>query len=91
MDKREIRKQVSGKAAKRAKLGLAIHTEYEGKTIADMKAKHGAIDANTFTKHKDVHLMSANHDTSTHRYSLEDRKQVDHHLEQAVAHFKNTP
>ena len=56
-----------------------------------MKAKHGAIDANTFTKHKDVHLMSANHDTSTHRYSLEDRKQVDHHLEQAVAHFKNTP
>lgn len=80
-----------GKAAKAAKLGLAIHTEYEGKTIADMKAKHGAIDANTFTKHKDVHLMSANHDISTHRYSLEDRKQVDHHLQQAVAHFKNTP
>ena len=80
-----------GKAASKAKLGLAIHTEYEGKSIADMKAKHGAIDNEQFTKHKDVHLMSANHDTSTHRYSLEDRKQVDHHLEQAVAHFKNTP
>ena len=36
-------------------------------------------------------MMSANHDMSTHRYSMEDRAQVDHHLQQAVAHFKNTP
>ena len=35
--------------------------------------------------------MDANHDTSTHRYSMEDRAQVDHHLKQAVLHFKNTP
>lgn len=80
-----------GKAALNSKLGLAIHTEYEGNSIANLKAKHGAIDDSTFKKHKDVHLMSANHDTSTHRYSMEDRAQVDHHLQQAVAHFKNTP
>jgi len=35
--------------------------------------------------------MDANHDTSTHRYSMEDRQKVQHHLDQAVAHFKNTP
>tara|TARA_X000000368_G_C23042932_1_gene717831 strand:+ start:1401 stop:2567 length:1167 start_codon:yes stop_codon:yes gene_type:complete len=80
-----------GKAAVNSKLGLAVHTKYEGKTIADMKAVHGAVDHGSFKKHKDVHMMSANHDMSTHRYSMEDRAQVDHHLKQAVAHFKNTP
>ena len=80
-----------GKAAASSKLGLAVHTKYEGKTIAGLKAVHGAVDHSNFKKHKDVHMMDANHDTSTHRYSMEDRKQVDHHLQQAVGHFKNTP
>ena len=80
-----------GKAAAKAQLGLAVHTKYEGKTFASMKAVHGAIDHSNFKKHPDVHMMSANHDMSTHRYSMEDRAQVDHHLQQAVAHFKNTP
>ena len=80
-----------GKAAANSKLGLAVHTKYEGKTIDSLKATHGAVDMKNFKKHKDVHMMDANHDTSTHRYSLEDRKQVQHHLDQAVLHFKNTP
>ena len=80
-----------GKAALKSKLGLAVHTKYEGKTIDTLKATHGGIDHGDFKKHKDVHMMDANHDTSTHRYSTEDRAQVDHHLKQAVLHFKNTP
>ena len=80
-----------GKAALKSKLGLAVHTRYEGKTIDTLKATHGGIDHGEFKKHKDVHMMDANHDTSTHRYSTEDRAQVDHHLKQAVLHFKNTP
>jgi hypothetical protein len=79
-----------GKAAQKAKLGLAVHTQYEGKSIKDMKAVHGA-DMSHFDSHPDVHMMSTNHDTSQHHYTQEDRKQVEHHLEQAVSHFKNTP
>ena len=56
-----------GKAAASSKLGLAVHTKYEGKTIAGLKAVHGAVDHSNFKKHKDVHMMDANHDTSTHR------------------------
>ena len=79
-----------GKAAVKSKLGLAVHTQYEGKDIKSLKAVHNP-DMSHFKSHKDVHLMNTTHDTSEHRYSLEDRKQVDHHLEQAVGHFKNTP
>jgi len=79
-----------GKAAVKAKLGLAVHTQYEGKDIKSLKAVYDP-DMSHFKSHRDVHLMDTTHDTSQHRYSLEDRKQVDHHLEQAVAHFKNTP
>ena len=79
-----------GKAATKSKLGLAVHTQYEGNDIKSLKAVHNP-DMSHFKGHKDVHLMNTTHDTSSHRYPLEDRKQVDHHLEQAVAHFKNTP
>ncbi len=79
-----------GKAATNSKLGLAVHTGYEGKTIEGLKAVH-APDMSHFVKHKDVHLMDAAHDTSQHHYTQEDRKQVEHHLDQAVQHFKNTP
>ena len=79
-----------GKAAMKSKLGLAVHTQYEGKTIKDMKAVHGA-DMSHFASHPDVHMMSTHHDTSQHHYTQEDRKQVEHHLDQAVQHFKNTP
>ena len=79
-----------GKKASKAKLGLAVHTQYEGKDIKSLKAVHNP-DMSHFKGHKDVHLMDTTHDTSQNRYSLEDRKQVDHHLQQAVSHFKNTP
>ena len=79
-----------GKAAAKAKLGLAVHTQYEGKTIKDLKAVHNP-DMSHFTKHNDVHIMDPAHDTSQHHYSMEDRAQVNHHLEQAAIHFRNTP
>ncbi len=79
-----------GKAAMKAKLGLAVHTQYEGKTIDSLEAKH-APDMSHFVKHPDVHMMSPHHDTSKHHYTQEDRAKVEHHLEQATAHFRNTP
>jgi|TARA_Y100000361_G_scaffold51821_1_gene45346 hypothetical protein len=79
-----------GKAAMKSKLGLAVHTQYEGKTIDSLEAKH-APDMSHFVKHPDVHMMSPHHDTSKHHYTQEDRAKVEHHLEQATAHFRNTP
>ena len=79
-----------GKLAKRSQIGIAVHTKYEGKRIEDLKAVHNP-ETDHFTNHKDVHVIRTGHDTSQNRYSLEDRAQVDHHLKQAVGHFKQTP
>lgn len=46
-----------GKNALSSKLGVAIHTKYEGKTLEGMRATPN-VDHENFKQHKDVHLIS---------------------------------
>lgn len=46
-----------GKKAAKSKIGVAVHTKYEGKTIQDMHATPH-VDHDKFKQHKDVHLIS---------------------------------
>ncbi len=67
---------------KRSKIGVVVHTKYEGKDLHTMHATPNAsIDA--FDSHKDVHLKSAEHDTSKVHYSKEDRATFEKHIKEA--------
>ena len=46
-----------GKKAANSKIGVAVHTKYEGKTFDSMHATPH-VDHNNFKQHKDVHLIS---------------------------------
>lgn len=46
----------TGKKAAKAKVGVAVHTEYHGKDAASMKASFGP-DVSAFGKHDDVHII----------------------------------
>lgn len=46
-----------GKKAVNSKIGVAVHTKYEGKTMEDMHATPN-VDHNNFKQHKDVHLIT---------------------------------
>lgn len=52
-----------GKAALRSKIGVAVHTKYNGKNLEDMKAEY-APNLDEFGLHKDVHTISTEHDLS---------------------------
>lgn len=54
-----------GKAALRSKVGVAVHTKYNGKTLEDMEAEY-APNLGEFNLHHDVHLISTEHDM-THK------------------------
>jgi hypothetical protein len=46
-----------GKKASESKIGVAVHTKYEGKTFESMHATPH-VDHEKFKQHKDVHLIS---------------------------------
>lgn len=46
-----------GKKAVKSKIGFAVHTKYEGKTLEGMHATPH-VDHENFKQHKDVHLIS---------------------------------
>lgn len=62
-----------GKAAKNAKVGVAVHTKYNGKTLEDMQAEY-APDLNEFGLHRDVHLISTDHDLSQIKYTPQQKE-----------------
>jgi hypothetical protein len=70
-----------GKAIKHSKIGVAVHTEYKGKTFDGMKAHYG-VSTDDMPKHKDVHVIDTHikHDTGhyTDAQQNEYHKHVDH-------------
>lgn len=63
-----------GKKVGRAKVGVAVHTEYRGRTLDSMKAKFG-VKANSFGKHSDVHVIDTMTDTGESDYKPEHRRE----------------
>jgi len=78
-----------GKKAMNSKLGVAVHTKYEGKTWDSMEAKHGADFE--LGDHKDVHQLPVEHDISKVNYPIADQNEYQKHVKKAVEHFKSMP
>lgn len=74
---------------KRSKVGVVVHTKYEGKNLGDMKATPN-VDDKDFKEHPDVHIHTANFDTKKVNYSPEAQRKFEEHMHAARdVHMKN--
>lgn len=74
----------TGKKVARSKLGIAIHTEYKGNTLQDMKA-HFNPDLSSFRDHSDVHKISVEHPLERTDYSAAQEAEYESHMKKAKA------
>lgn len=70
-----------GAKIKGAKIGVAVHTSYSGKSLEDMKAEFNA-DTSHFKDDRNVHKISTRLDTSKVHYP-------DHHQKEYVKHVQS--
>lgn len=79
-----------GKKIAKAKIGVAIHTAFKGKTLEDMKPEHNPdFEKHKFNEHPDVHLMSSDTNPSENRMSPAHTKAFKDHLAAAAEHYKS--
>ncbi len=76
-----------GRAALNSKIGVAIHTKYNGNNLEDMQAEHGA-DLSEFGLHRDVHLISTEHHLDNIKYTPQQRERFAKAMTAAAAHNK---
>tara|TARA_B100000497_G_C7689695_1_gene418947 strand:- start:461 stop:1621 length:1161 start_codon:yes stop_codon:yes gene_type:complete len=72
-----------------SKLGVAVHTAYEGNKFEDMKVKQGHVPE--LNDHEDVHQLPIHHDVSKVNYNQDSQAQYKKHLDAAVEAYKKTP
>lgn len=72
-----------GKKASASKVGVAVHTAYEGSNMQDMKAKYNPS-LSHFGEHEDVHLLHSNFPANKVDYSEKHQKQFLSHMQKAV-------
>jgi hypothetical protein len=78
-----------GKAALGSKIGVAVHTKYNGKNLESMKAEY-APELKQFKKHKDVHLMSTHHEVEKSTYTPQQQAKFVKHLTTAANIYRRT-
>jgi hypothetical protein len=78
-----------GKSALNSKIGVAVHTKYNGNNLEDMQAEHGA-ELNDFGLHKDVHLISTAHRLDNIKYTPQNRERFAKAMSAAAAANKKT-
>lgn len=71
-----------GQKVAKAKIGVAVHTEYSGKKHANLKASFGP-DTSKFKEHPDVHIMHTHTDSGTVNYKPEHRVKFFSHINKA--------
>jgi hypothetical protein len=72
-----------GAKVKNSKLGIVVHTKYEGNSFNDLKAKYNA-DTSDFASHNDVHLISPRVDTKQVNYDEASRGAFKKHMSAAL-------
>lgn len=75
------------KKAAKAKIGVAVHTSYSGKSFSDMKAKYNSGHTG-FGEHSDVHMIDVTHPIEKTNYSKEQRAAYQQHMDQAEQHHE---
>lgn len=66
-------------AVKKSKVGVVVHTKYEGKNLESMTATPN-VNEKDFKKHSDVHLHSANYDASKVKHSEQASHEFEKHM-----------
>jgi hypothetical protein len=72
----------TGKKVGKAKLGVAVHTEYKGSTLDGMKA-HFAPDTSDFKVHDHVHVIGTHTQHKSSEYTPKQRVQFFQHIKKA--------
>jgi hypothetical protein len=75
----------TGKKVAAAKIGVAVHTQYHGKTLQGMKAKFGP-DLSGFKNHSDVHVIDVEHKHNPSSYSKEHQAKFEDEMKKAQDH-----
>jgi hypothetical protein len=83
------RASAQGQAALNSKIGVAVHTKYNGNNLEDMQAEHGA-DVSEFGLHRDVHLISTAHRLDNITYTPQQRERFIRAMSAAAAANKKT-
>jgi hypothetical protein len=72
-----------GKKIAKSKLGIVVHTKYEGKDLSTAKAAPGRLES----KHSDVHTINPGVESNKVHYSPEGREKYEQHIQKAAHHF----
>ena len=83
------RASAQGQAALNSKIGVAVHTKYNGNNLEDMQAEHGA-DLSEFGLHRDVHLISTAHRLDNIKYTPQQRERFARAMAAAAKANKKT-
>lgn len=73
------------KAAKNSKVGFAVHTQYHGSNLEDMKSAP-VKDFSVFSKHKDVHMITPEYHGTGVKLSKDDSAKFNEHIKAAEEH-----
>jgi hypothetical protein len=85
------KKSDEGKKVATAKIGIAIHTQYHGSTIAKMKAS-GNVNTAAFQEHKDVHVLPHEVNLGDALITGKDQTSFEHNIKAAErVHNQLTP
>lgn len=77
-----------GKKITGAKLGVLVHTQYNGDNFADMKANF-TPDKSVFKQHKDVHMFDNSQNFEDTKYTPEQQKAFQSHMDAAHQAYRN--
>lgn len=72
----------AGKQVAKAKIGVVVHTKYEGNNLEDMNATPD-VDHSKFQQHPDVHLINPEIKNPPHEYDEKLQKQFHGHMAKA--------
>lgn len=72
-----------GKKIQNSKIGVAVHTEYKGRTFDNMKATYGASTGD-FEPHKDVHVIDTHLNMDSGHHTPEARENFMNHINKAT-------
>lgn len=78
-----------GKKIAKAKIGLLVHTSYEGPSFDDMKANY-TPETSHFGSHPDVHLFDNRQDIASTQYTKKQQEEFKNHMRAAVKHYAST-
>ena len=71
-----------GRKVAASKMGVAVHTEYKGDNLGNMKAHFGP-DTSNFKEHPDVHVIHTHTDTRKANYTPQQRVKFFSHINKA--------